>query len=150
MAQGDAKSFAEYDYKSGQGAYNNSTNTFSWVLITNTYASIDANAANPNLASFTTATVGGNYAGKTALTGVTWTRSGATSKLDYNDITFAADAGNPTNACCLLVINDTSAADDAVRVTDLTTDGTTPVNLTQGFTLTVNASGAYEVVTNAP
>lgn len=149
MAQGDAKSFAEYDFKSGTGSYNNSTNTFSWILITNQYSTIDANAANPNLASFTAATTGGNYAGKTALTGVTWNRSGAVSKLDYNDITFAAHASNPTDARCLLVINDTSAGDDAVRVTDLTTDGTTPVNLTQGFTLTVDANGAHKVTTNA-
>ncbi len=149
MAQGDAKKFAEYDLKSGNGAYNNSTDTFSWVLVTNTYVSIDANAATPNLASFTGATVGGNYAGKTALTGVTWSRTGAVSTLDFDDVTFAANAGNPTDACCLVIVNDTSVADDALRVTDLTTDGTTPVDLTQGFTLTVNASGAVTVTTNA-
>lgn len=149
MAQGDAKTFAEYDKKAGEGAYNNSTDTFSWILVTNTYASVDANQATPNLAAFTAATVGGNYAGKTAVTGVTWTRSGAVSTLDYDDITFASNASNPTDACCLVVVNDTSAADDALRITDLTTDGTTPVDLTQGFTLTVNASGAYTVTTNA-
>lgn len=149
MAQGTAKKFSEYDFKSGEGDYKNSTDTFSWVLITDTYASIDADAVNAKLADFTAATVGGNYAGKTALTGVTWTRSGAVSTLDYDDITFAANASNPIDAKCLLIINDTSASDDALRVTDLTTDGTTAVDLTQGFTLTVNAIGAVTVTTNA-
>lgn len=148
MPQGDAKKFSEYDFKSGDGAYTNSTDTFSWLLITNEYASIDANAANPKVADFTAATVGGNYAGKTALTGVSWSRTGAVSTLDYDDVTFAANASNPTDAKCLLVINDTSAADDALRVTDLTTDGATAVDLTQGFTLNVNASGAVTVTTN--
>ena len=149
MAQGTAKKFSEYDFKSGKGDYNNSTDTFSWLLITDTYTSIDEDATNAKLADFTAATVGGNYAGKTALTNVTWTRSGAVSTLDYDDITFAANASNPIDAKCLLIINDTSAADDALRVTDLTTDGTTAVDLTQGFTLTVNASGAITVTTNA-
>lgn len=149
MAQGTSKKFSEYDFKSGEGDYKNSTDTFSWILITDTFASINADVSNPVIGNFTAATIGGNYAGKTALTGLAWTRSGAVSTLDYNDITFAANAGNPIDAKCLLVINDTSATDDGLRVTDLTTDGTTAVDLTQGFTLTVNASGAVTVTTNA-
>lgn len=149
MAQGDAKAFAEYDKKLGEKEYDNSTDTFSWVLITDDYASIDANMVNPTLASFTQATVGGNYAGKTALTGSSWTRSGAVSTIDFDDITFAADASNPTDAKCLLIINDTDADDDAFRVTDLTTDGTTAVDLTQGFTFTFNAAGTHTLTTNA-
>lgn len=149
MAQGESKKFSEYDFKSGEGSYNNSTDTFSFLLITDTFASIDANIANPVIGDFTPATVGGNYAGKTALTGTVWSRAGAVSKLVYDQITFAANAGNPIDARCLLMINDTSATDDALRVTDLTTDGTTPVDLTQGFTMTVNAAGAVTVTTNA-
>ena len=148
MAQGTSKKFSDYDLKSGKAAYNNSTDTFSWILITDTFASIDADAVNPVIGGFTAATIGGNYTGKTALTGSTWTRTAAVSTLDYDDITFAANASNPIDARCLLVINDTSATDDALRVTDLTTDGTTAVDLTQGFTLTVNASGAVTVTTN--
>lgn len=148
MAQGTSKKFSEYDLKSGNGEYNNSTNTFSFLLITNSFASINADAANPVIGDFTPATIGGNYTGKTALTGTTWTRSGSVSKLVYDPITFAADAANPVDALCLLMINDTSATDDALRVTDLTTDGTTPVNLTQGFTMTVSAAGAVTVTTN--
>lgn len=149
MARGDSKKFAEYDFKSGQGAYNNSTDTFSWILITDSYSSVDANSANPAIGSFTAATVGGNYAGKTALTGASWVRASAVSTMDFADVTFAANAGNPTDARCLLIINDTSATDDAFQVYDLTTDGTTAVDLTQGFTFNFNASGAVTVTTNA-
>lgn len=145
-----SKKFSEYDLKSGNGAYNNSTDTFSYILITDTYASIDANAANPIIGSFTPATVGGNYTGKTAMTGVTWTRAGSVSKLIYDPITFAADPANPTDARCLLMVNDTSATDDALRVTDLTSDGTTAVDLAdKTFSFTMNASGAVTVTTNA-
>ena len=149
MAQGDSKVFSEYDKKAFEGAYNNATDTFSYVLITDDYSSIDANAAAPNLASFTQATIGGNYAGKTALTGTTWTRTGNVSSSTYDQITFAADAGNPTDAKCLLMINDTSATDDAWRVVDLTLDGTTAVDLTQGLTVSANAAGATTITSNA-
>lgn len=148
MARGDSKKVSEYDLKSGDGAYNNSSDTFAYLLVTNTFASIDANTA-LNAASFTGATVGGNYAGKTALAGVTWTRAANVSTLDFNDISIAADGSNPTDAKCLVILNDTSAADDAFKIVDLTTDGTTAVDLTAGdFTYTVNASGSATVTTN--
>ena len=148
MARGDSKKVSEYDLKSGDGAYNNSSDTFAYLLVTNTYASIDANTA-LNAASFTGATVGGNYAGKTALTGVTWTRAANVSTLDFNDISIAADGSNPTEAKCLVILNDTSAADDAFKIVDLTTDGATAVDLTAvDFTYTVNASGSATVTTN--
>jgi hypothetical protein len=149
MARGDSKKVSEYDFKSGAGAYSNSTDTFAYLLVTNTYASIDANTA-LNAASFTGATVGGNYAGKTALAGVTWTRAANVSTLDFDNISITANAGNPTDAKCLVILNDTSAADDAFKIVDLTTDGTTAVDLTAGdFTYTVNASGSATVTTNA-
>ena len=149
MARGDSKKVSEYDFKSGEGAYNNSSDTFAYLLVTNTYASIDANTA-LNAASFTGATVGGNYAGKTALTGVTWTRAANVSTLDFiNGISITANGSNPTDAKCLVILNDTSAADDAFKIVDLTTDGTTAVDLTAGdFTYTVNASGSATVTTN--
>lgn len=149
MAQGDSKKFSEYDFKSGTGNYNNSTNTFSYVLVTDTFASINADMANPVISSFTAATVGGNYAGKTALAGTVWSRTANVSSLKYDPITFAANAANPVDAKCLVIINDTSATDDGLRVTDLTTDGTTAADLTQGFTMTANAAGAITITTNA-
>jgi len=147
MARGDSKKVAEYDFQSGLGTYNNSTNTFAWLLVTNTYASLDANTV-LNAASVTGATIGGNYAGKTSLASVTWSRAGAVSTLDFADITFAADASNPIDAKCLVIMNDTIAGDPLLKIVDLTTDGTTAVDLTQGFTYTVNAAGSVTVTTN--
>ena len=147
--RGDSKKVSEYDLKSGGGAYNNSSDTFAYLLVTNTYASIDEDTA-LNAASFTGATVGGNYAGKTALTTVTWTRAANVSTFNFDDISILADPSNPTDAKCLVILNDTSAADDAMKIVDLTTDGTTAVDLTAGdFTYTVNASGSATVTTNA-
>ena len=148
MARGDSKKVSEYDFRAGRGDYDNTADTFAWVLVTNAYASIDADTV-LNLASFTQATIGGNYAGKTALANVTWSRAANVSTLDYDNVTFAADAANPTDARCLVILNDTSAADDALKIIDLTTDGTTAVDLTQGFTYTVNANGSVTVTTNA-
>ncbi|MGB3724304.1 MAG: hypothetical protein WA981_00920 [Glaciecola sp.] len=147
MAQGDSKVCAEYDFQAYNGRYNHSSDTFAYLLVTDAYGDIDANTA-LNAASFTAATIGGNYAGKTALTSVTWARSAAVSTLDAANISIAADAGNPTDAKCLVVLNDTSAADDCYEVFDLTTDGTTAVDLTNGFTFNFNAAGATTVTTN--
>ena len=148
MARGDSKKVAEYDFKSGGGSYNNSSDTFSWVLVTDAFGDIDEETA-LNLASFTQATIGGNYAGKTALTNVSWSRTGSVSTLTYDNISFSADASNPTDAKCIVIINDTSSSDDAFKITDITTDGSTAVDLTSGFTLNVNASGSATVTTNA-
>lgn len=148
MARGDSKAFGAYGYKLGTQSYNNSTDTFSYVFVTDTYASIDTTAVDPNLASYTQVPASGNYTGVTNLAGVTWVQAGEVSTLDYNDITIASDGANPTTVRCMLIINDTSAGDDAVRVVDITTDGTTPVDLTQGYTHTVNASGALQIDVN--
>ena len=149
MARGDSKKVSEYDLKSGDGAYNNSSDTFAYLLVTNTYASIDADTA-LNAASFTGATVGGNYAGKTSLANVTWTRLTNVSTFNFDDIPILSNAGNPTDAKCLVILNDTSAADDAMKIVDLTTDGSTPVDLTAGdFTYTVAVAGSATVTTNA-
>lgn len=147
MAQGDSKICAEYDFQAYNGRYNHSTDTFAYLLVTNAYGDINANTA-LNAASFTPATVGGNYAGKTALSNATWARSGAVSTLDADNISIAADAGNPTDAKCLVILNDTSASDDCYEVFDLTEDGTTAVSLVNGFTFNFNANGATTVTTN--
>lgn len=147
MAQGDTKICAEYDFQAYNGRYNHSSDAFAYLLVTNAYGDINANTA-LNAASFTPATVGGNYTGKTALTNVTWVRSGAVSTLDADNISVAANAGNPTDAKCLVVLNDTSAADDCYQVFDLTADGAAAVDLRNGFTFNFNSSGATAVTTN--
>lgn len=147
MAQGDTKICAEYDFQAYNGRYNHSTDTFAYLLVTNAYGDINANTA-LNAASFTPATVGGNYVGKTALTNVTWARNGSASTFDADNISIASAAGNPTDAKCLVVLNDTSSADDCYQIFDLTTDGATAVDLRNGFSFNFNADGAAAVTTN--
>lgn len=142
MARGDQKAFYDYPRKAGLGNYNNSTNTFKVALLTDTYASVSQTLTDPVLTSFTEVTPGGNYsAGGITLTTVTWTRAGAVTKLDADDLSLLKNASNPANARTALVYNDT-VADNAYSVVDLTTDGTTPLDLVNNdLNITWNASG---------
>jgi hypothetical protein len=148
MARGDSKRASAYEYNKGLGAYNNSTDVFKWSLVTNTYASITENAATLNLSNVTVIASAGNYVAGTTIANTTWTQLTDTSTLDGDDFSFAADGANPITVKCLVIYNDTSAADDIVKVVDITTDGTTDVDTTQGFTYTVNASGIVETQVN--
>lgn len=142
MARGDQKAFYDYPRKAGLGNYNNSTNTFKVALLTDTYASVSQTLTDPVLTSFTEVTPGGNYsAGGITLTTVTWTRAGAVTKLDADDVSLLKDASNPANARTALVYNDT-VSDNAYSVVDLTTDGSTPLDLVNNdLNITWNASG---------
>ena len=148
MARGDSKRASAYEYNKGLGAYNNSTDVFSWSLVTDTYASIDVNAASLNMSDLTLVTSSGNYVAGTTLANTTWTQTTDTSTLDGDDFSFAADGANPTTGRCLVIYNNTSASDDIVKVVDITTDGTTQVDTTQGFTYTVNVDGIVETQVN--
>ena len=144
MAQGDSKLAQEYPLQAGKGVYNNTSDTFRIAFVSETYAAIDATAAPFNL-SLVTPVSGGNFpATPTALTGVTWTRTGAESKLDYNDLAaITKNASNPTTIRCSVIYNDTSPSDDIYKVVDLTTDGTTPIDVvTNDFDYAVAAAGA--------
>lgn len=143
MALGDTKTFSYYAYLAGEGTYTNSTDVFKAALITDSYATVDANAANPALTSFTEATAGGNYtAGGLTIT-ATHSFSAGTTTLDFADFSMLKAAGNPTNAKSLLIINST-AGGDAYQVIDITSDGgTTAPNLVNNdLNVTINASGA--------
>tara|TARA_R110002020_G_scaffold123070_1_gene279077 strand:+ start:207 stop:659 length:453 start_codon:yes stop_codon:yes gene_type:complete len=144
MAAGDSKLAQEYPLQAGKGVYNNSTDTFRIFFCSDTYASIDATQTPFNL-SDVTQVGGGNFpiAG-IVLTSVTWTRSGAVSKLDYADLTtIAKNASNPATIRTAVIVNDTSASDDIYKVVDLTADGSTAIDVVNNdFDYAVNASGS--------
>lgn len=144
MAAGDSKLAQEYPLQAGNGAYNNSTDTFRIFFCSDTYAAIDATQAPFNLSNVTQVG-GGNFplAG-IALTNVTWTRTGAVSKLDYDNlVTIAKNASNPTTIRTAVIVNDTSLNDDIYKVVDLTADGSTPIDvINNDFDYSVNASGS--------
>jgi hypothetical protein len=150
MARGDSKVISVNVGRNVlEGDYNLTTNTLNYVLVTDTFASIDANAASLGLSNLTQVTAGGSYTGPTALSNVTVTQSNAVTTIDYDDITLASNASNPNTARCLVIYNDSAAGDDVFKVTDLTTDGSTAVDLTQGLTFNINASGSITYTANA-
>ena len=146
MARGDSKRFSEYDLESGNGTYNNSTDVFKWVIITDSFTATDADMASPQLSSFTQVASAGLYVANTTIANTTWARAGAISTLDGDDYSFAADGANPTTGKSILIYNDTSPNKDGLEIVDLTTDGgTTPADTTQGLTYTVAAGGISKV-----
>tara|TARA_R110001606_G_scaffold27768_1_gene88622 strand:- start:5596 stop:6048 length:453 start_codon:yes stop_codon:yes gene_type:complete len=149
MALADSKKASEYDYQSGLGTYNNSTNVFKWVIITNSYATIDEDATLIGIANYTKVVSAGLYVQDTTLAGSSWSRTGSVSKLDYNDFSFAADALNPITGKTIAVYNDTSVNKDVMKYIDMTADaGVTAADTTLGLNFTVNAGGSGTVTTN--
>lgn len=144
MAAGDSKQSYEYPLQAGEGEYKNSTDTFKIYFCSDFYAAIDNTQAPFNL-SDVTQVGGGNFPiGGVTLTGVTWTRSGAVSTLDYADLTtITKDPLNPVDIRSAVIVNDTSTNDDIYKVVDLTTDGFTAIDVVNNdFDYTVNASGS--------
>lgn len=149
MALADSKKASEYDYQSGLGKYNNSTNVFKWVIITNSYATIDEDATLIGIANYTKVISAGLYVQDTTLAGSAWSRTGSVSKLDYNDFSFAADGANPITGKTIAVYNDTSVNKDVMKYIDMTADaGVTAADTTLGLNFTVNAGGSGTVTTN--
>lgn len=148
MARGDSKNMSEYDFRSGRGEHNNATDTFNYVFVTEQFSAVDANTASASLSDFTQVPSSGNYVANSALANPSWTRSANVSTLDFDDFSIAADAANPTTALSMIIYNGTSANDTVKKIIDLTTDGSTAVDMTQGYTHQFNASGSATVTTN--
>lgn len=150
MALSDSKRTSEYDEQMGLGTYNNSTDTFKWVIVTDSYTVIDEDATAIGIANYTKVASAGNYVQDTTLASVTWTRSGAVTTLDYADFSFAADGSNPVTGKTIAVYNDTSTNKDVYKFIDITADGgTTPADTTLGLNFTVNASGSGTLTTGS-
>lgn len=146
MARGDSKSFSEYGFESGTGTYNNSTDVFKWVIITETFTATNADVLNPKLADFTQVASAGNYVANSTIANTSWVRAATITTLDGDDWTFAANPSNPVTGKSILIYNDTDVGKSALCIVDLTTDaGVTPADTTQGLTYTVAAGGIYKV-----
>ena len=141
MAAGDSKLFNEYVLKERKGTYAEA-DVWTLAFVSNTYASVSADLANPNLASVTV-TSGGNVAASYNLASAAYTRTTNVIKFDATDIgTITKNASNPADVRCAVVYNNTSAADDLVQIFDMTTDGTTALDLVNNdFTFSFGAGG---------
>lgn len=141
MAAGDSKIFNEYVLKERKGIYLEA-NAWRLAFISDTFASISSDLANPNLASVIV-TNGGNVAASYLLASVAYTRSTNVIKFDASDIAqILKNASNPADVRCAVIYNDTSVADDLVQIFDMTSDGTTALDLINNdFTFTFGAGG---------
>jgi len=150
MARGDLKTFQYYPFKAGKKLYDNVNDSFKYAFITDSYASVDVATVDPTLASFTEVAAGGNYtAGGNSLPGNAWTIAAGVSKLDFTDISLTKAAGSPTTAKCMLIINST-ATNDCYHVVDLTSDGTTAIDLVNNdLTVAFNANGTLNATVTA-
>jgi len=149
MAQGDAKQFYDYPLKAGNQELDNSSDVFKARFTATAYASVDITASNPNVSTYA-ATTGGNFSGDVTLTSVTFTRSGAISTFDAAALsTISKNASNPTDIRSLIVYNDTHATDFPYQVFDLTTDGTTAIDVVNNdFDFDFGASGVMTGTAN--
>ena len=149
MALSDSKKTSEYDYQAGLGTYNNNTDVFKYVIITESFTAIDEDAVSIGIANYTKVASAGTYVQDTTLANSAWSRAAAISKLDYDDFNFAANASNPVTGKTIAIYNDTSTNKDVFKFIDMTTDGgTTAADTTLGLNFTVNAGGSGTVTTN--
>ena len=149
MALSDSKKTSEYDHQSGLGTYNNNTDVFKWVILTDSYTVIDEDAVAIGIANYTKVASAGLYVQDSTLASSVWSRTAAVSKLDYDDFSFAADGSNPITGKTIAVYNDTSTNKDVFKFIDMTVDGgTTAADTTLGLNFTVNAGGSGTVTTN--
>lgn len=141
MAKGDAKTPVAFYRNALTGAYDLSSDVTSWSIVTNTYASVDANAASLNMSDLTVVATAGAYTSATTLANPTLSQSTNTVKFTGDNYSIAADPANPVTGRCIAYYDNTSATDDVLCLVDLTTDGTTAVDLTTGLNVTINANG---------
>ena len=143
MAQGDSKLYRDAVLKLNEGAYNEG-DTWSVAFVSDTYASLSVDATNPVLADVTVVS-GGNVSAVNNISGFSITRSTTTITADGTDLaTISKNASNPATVRCAVVYNNTSASDDLIQAYDLTTDGSTALDLVNNdLTFNFGANGLF-------
>ena len=145
MAAGDSKIFNDFALKLAKKTYDLASggDAFAISFIATAYASVDADATNPNISSFTPLS-GGNFVAATTLASTAITRTGADLKFDFADLsTITKNASNPATIKTALIKH--TATGDLYKAIDLTADsGTTPIDVVNNdFDYTVNAAGSF-------
>lgn len=154
MAIGDVKISVNFARKSLDGDYSPAS-TYKYVLTSATFASINANTVTGISGLTGVLASAGSYVNGTTITGVTLTAAANVVTFDSHNIDIGASPSNPTTARTLVMYSDSPvngsqiAATDVIAVFDLTTDGSTAINLENGMTLNMNAAGIYSVTVNA-
>ena len=140
MAAGDTKLFNQFILRDRQGSYA-LADDWRIAFISNTYASVSSDLASPTISSVTV-TSGGNVAASYALANESLSRSTSVVAFDADDIgTIAKNASNPTDVRCAVLYNVT-VTNELAQIWDMTTDGSTPLDLVNNdFTFSFGASG---------
>lgn len=132
MAQGDQRAADSASEQIGKKVHDWVADTIQVALCSDTFA---ASAAFTNFSQFTEV-AGGVYTAQTP--SKSFTRSGSKSTLQLGNLNWAQDPANPQDVRVAVAHNSTVAGnDDVVTVVDLTTDGSTPIDL-QAVPLAIN------------
>ena len=145
MAAGDSKVFNDFMLKLGKKTYDLSTDAFAIGFIATAYASVNADATNPNISAHTPLT-GGNFVAATPLTTIQWARAAAVGTFNFDDLsTIVKDPSNPTTIKTALIKH--TATGDLYKAIDLTVDsGATAIDVVNNdFDYAVNASGSSTI-----
>ena len=146
MAQGDVVFFDQFLVDVMEGVHNLETNTIKIGLTTGATTTPAATTADPRWGSGGTtdfsaeeSTPGGNYTtGGATIANPAVTLTGGLAMFDGDDVSWAQDASNPTDAEWGIVYNDTAAGKNAIGFVDL--GGT--FNMTTGdLSIAWNANG---------
>ncbi len=143
MAAGDSKIFNDFALKMAKKAYDLSTDAFAISFVADAYATVDADATNPNISGYTPLS-GGTFVPATTLVSTAITRTGANLKFDFANLaTIVKNASNPATIKTALIKHTVSG--DLYKAVDLTADGgTTAIDvINNDFDYTVNASGSF-------
>lgn len=141
MAAGDAKTYRDAVLKLNEGVYAEA-DTWTLAFVSDTYASLNADATNPQLSNVTVVS-GGNVSAAYNIASFTITRSGGTVTFNGTNIgTITKNASNPATLRSAVLYNNTSTNDDLIQAWDMTTDGSTALDLVNNdFTFSFGASG---------
>ena len=143
MAAGNSKIFNDFPLLLAKKTYDLSSDAFAISFIAVAFNSVDADAANPNISSFTPLT-GGNFVAATTLASSAITRSGAILKFDYANLsTIAKNASNPTTIKTALIKH--TPTGDLYKAVDLTADnGSTAIDVVNNdFDYAVAGTGSF-------
>jgi len=145
MAQGSVKVFDEAIELLAEG-WNMGSDSFKVALLSTQYGSVAVSTATPTVSDFTECSAGGGYTtGGEAATVTSSEASGTyTFRLNASITWTSAGSGDPTDVRTAVVVNDTDASDTLVCAIDMTTDGTTALDMTSGD-ITINAGDLFTI-----
>jgi len=144
MAQGAITIFNQFKEDLGDSIHDfiGTPNTIKLAFTSTAVGSLAASDPAPHFGgtgttdlSSTQVTGGDISAGGKSLSTITWSETSGTVTFNCDDVSVAVNASNPITAKTAIIYNDTDTNKRAIGFMDLTADGTTAVDLTNGATI---------------